>query len=97
MKRLVQLTSSQWNNMPDPRLGADAKHRLEEEQRLWRHLHTLPPREQRVLSLRFGLTGQRLTVREAAERMAMSKSSVQRLEQQALAHMRQAYGLPRAA
>ena len=46
---------------------------------------TLPPREQRVLALRYGLGGRApLTQQQVAERLGISRSYISRIEKRAL-------------
>ena len=52
-------------------------------------LGTLPPRELRVLKLRFGLgSGQALTLNEVGRKMGITRERVRQLESQALARLR---------
>jgi RNA polymerase primary sigma factor len=56
---------------------------------LRRALETLPPRELRVLQLRFGLnTGQALTLKEVGDKMGITRERARQLEAQALNHLR---------
>ena len=60
--------------------------------RLRGYLHTLPAREQRVLELRYGLTGEApLTQQQTARRLEISRSYVSRLEKRALSALRKYY------
>ena len=60
--------------------------------RLRGYLHTLPSREQRVLELRYGLTGEApLTQQQTARRLEISRSYVSRLEKRALNTLRKYY------
>ncbi len=60
--------------------------------RLRGYLHTLPAREQRVLELRYGLTGEApLTQQQTAQRLEISRSYVSRLEKRALNTLRKYY------
>ena len=60
--------------------------------RLRGYLHTLPAREQRVLELRYGLTGEApLTQQQTARRLKISRSYVSRLEKRALSTLRKYY------
>ena len=60
--------------------------------RLRGYLHTLPAREQRVLELRYGLTGEApLTQQQTARRLEISRSYVSRLEKRALSTLRKYY------
>ncbi len=60
--------------------------------RLRGYLHTLPAREQRVLELRYGLTGEApLTQQQTARRLGISRSYVSRLEKRALNTLRKYY------
>ncbi len=52
-------------------------------------LDTLPPRELRVLQLRFGLdTGQPMTLKEVGDKMGITRERARQLEAQALNHLR---------
>jgi RNA polymerase primary sigma factor len=52
-------------------------------------LENLPPRELRVLQLRFGLnTGQALTLKEVGDKMGITRERARQLEAQALNHLR---------
>jgi RNA polymerase primary sigma factor len=56
---------------------------------LQRVLDSLPPRELRVLQLRFGLnTGQALTLKEVGDKMGITRERARQLEAQALNHLR---------
>lgn len=56
---------------------------------LRRALEDLPPRELRVLQLRFGLnTGQSLTLKEVGDKMGITRERARQLEAQALNHLR---------
>jgi RNA polymerase primary sigma factor len=56
---------------------------------LRRVLESLPPRELRVLQLRFGLnTGQSLTLKEVGDKMGITRERARQLEAQALNHLR---------
>jgi RNA polymerase primary sigma factor len=56
---------------------------------LRRALENLPPRELRVLQLRFGLnTGQSLTLKEVGDKMGITRERARQLEAQALNHLR---------
>jgi RNA polymerase primary sigma factor len=56
---------------------------------LRRALEGLPPRELRVLQLRFGLnTGQSLTLKEVGDKMGITRERARQLEAQALNHLR---------
>ena len=56
---------------------------------LKRVLDSLPPRELRVLQLRFGLnTGQALTLKEVGDKMGITRERARQLEAQALNHLR---------
>jgi RNA polymerase primary sigma factor len=56
---------------------------------LKRVLDALPPRELRVLQLRFGLnTGQALTLKEVGDKMGITRERARQLEAQALNHLR---------
>ena len=49
----------------------------------------LPPREQNIISMRFGLRGQReLTQKEVAERLGISQSYISRLEKRIILRLR---------
>ena len=73
-------------------------HALEqvEQQDCYRVLHrallTLSPKEQKLLSLRYGLYGnQPQTQREAAKQFGISRSYISRIEKKALQHLRYAF------
>ncbi|MEJ2598151.1 MAG: sigma-70 family RNA polymerase sigma factor [Anaerolineales bacterium] len=56
-------------------------------------LEALPPRELRVLQLRFGLnTGQSMTLKEVGDRMGITRERARQLEAQALSHLRRSDG-----
>jgi RNA polymerase primary sigma factor len=56
---------------------------------LQRVLDALPPRELRVLQLRFGLnSGQALTLKEVGDKMGITRERARQLEAQALNHLR---------
>jgi RNA polymerase primary sigma factor len=56
---------------------------------LQRVLEALPPRELRVLQLRFGLnSGQALTLKEVGDKMGITRERARQLEAQALNHLR---------
>lgn len=56
-------------------------------------LEALPPRELRVLQLRFGLnTGQSMTLKEVGDRMGITRERARQLEAQALSHIRRSDG-----
>ncbi|MFW6381729.1 MAG: RNA polymerase sporulation sigma factor SigK [Bacillota bacterium] len=60
------------------------EHRLNRE-RLYKKLQCLPPREQRVLELRYGLgKGRQLTQRRVAAILGISRSYVSRIEKKAI-------------
>lgn len=56
-------------------------------------LEALPPRELRVLQLRFGLnTGQSMTLKEVGDRMGITRERARQLEAQAMGHLRRSDG-----
>ena len=64
---------------------------------LRRYVQALPPRERRVLALRYGLGGGApLTQQQTAEQLKISRSYVSRLEKRALTVLQQKYIPPRA-
>ena len=66
--------------------------RSSEYKRLHTLLHTLPPREQQVLAMRYGLRGYPpLTQQQAAARLGISRSYVSRLEKRALEALQSMY------
>lgn len=63
---------------------------------LRRDVQALPPRERRVLELRYGLGGGApLTQQQTAEQLKISRSYVSRLEKRALTALQQKYILPK--
>jgi DNA-directed RNA polymerase specialized sigma24 family protein len=68
-----------------------------EAARLRRLLRNLPAVEQRVLSWRYGLNGERLAHRQVAARLGVSVGTAWTIEQRALGLLRGEYGLSEAA
>lgn len=74
-------------NAPDP---VDVAGRNLLRDRLRDQLDTLPPREARVLKLRYGLTdGKAYTLREVGDKMGVTRERIRQLEAQALRRLRQ--------
>lgn len=80
----------------DADMAQECENRSEWAQ-LRRYVQTLPPRERRVLALRYGLGGGApLTQQQTAEQLKISRSYVSRLEKRALTVLQQKYIPPRA-
>ena len=61
-----------------------------ERQQLLRCVADLPPREQQIMRLRFGICGQREhTQKEVADEMGISQSYISRLEKRIIRHLRE--------
>ena len=71
--------------LPDETVMTDDCERRDTAARLRRLVAALPPREQRVLALRYGLDGRApLTQQQVAERLGISRSYISRIEKRAL-------------
>ena len=71
--------------LPDEAVMTDDCERRDEFARLRRAVAALPPREQRVIALRYGLDGGApLTQQQVAARLGISRSYVSRIEKRAL-------------
>jgi RNA polymerase primary sigma factor len=58
---------------------------------IWQVVHTLSPREQAVITMRFGLTRERpLTFDEVAAAQGVSRERIRRIETTALSKLRRA-------
>ena len=80
----------------DADMAQECENRSEWAQ-LRRYVQALPPRERRVLALRYGLGGGApLTQQQTAEQLKISRSYVSRLEKRALTVLQQKYIPPRA-
>ena len=80
----------------DADMAQECENRSEWAQ-LRRYVQALPPRERRVLALRYGLGGGTpLTQQQTAEQLKISRSYVSRLEKRALTVLQQKYIPPRA-
>ena len=80
----------------DADMAQECENRSEWAQ-LRRYVQALPPRERRVLELRYGLGGGApLTQQQTAEQLKISRSYVSRLEKRALTVLQQKYIPPRA-
>ena len=80
----------------DADMAQECENRSEWAQ-LRRYVQALPPRERRVLELRYGLGGGTpLTQQQTAEQLKISRSYVSRLEKRALTVLQQKYIPPRA-
>ena len=80
----------------DADMAQECENRSEWAQ-LRRYVQALPPRERRVLALRYGLGGSApLTQQQTAEQLKISRSYVSRLEKRALTVLQQKYIPPRA-
>ena len=73
------------DTLPDPAVMEDACEQRADAARLRKLLTTLPPREQQVLTRRYGLDGRPpCTQQEIAGEMGISRSYISRLEKRAL-------------
>lgn len=73
------------DTLPDPAVMEDDCERRADAARLRKLLETLPPREQQVLTRRYGLDGRPpCTQQEIAGQMGISRSYISRLEKRAL-------------
>ena len=73
------------DTLPDPAVMEDACEQRADAARLRKLLNTLPPREQQVLTRRYGLDGRPpCTQQEIAGEMGISRSYISRLEKRAL-------------
>ena len=80
----------------DADMAQECENRSEWAQ-LRRYVQALPPRERRVLALRYGLGGGApLTQQQTAEQLKISRSYVSRIEKRALTVLQQKYIPPRA-
>ena len=80
----------------DADMAQECENRSEWAQ-LRRYVQALPPRERRVLALRYGLGGGTpLTQQQTAEQLKISRSYVSRLEKRALTVLQQKYIPPQA-
>jgi DNA-directed RNA polymerase specialized sigma subunit len=69
-----------------------------DQARLRRRVRALPVLERAVLSWRYGLEADHLTVRQVASRLGVGVATVDRIERRALARLREKYaGEERAA
>lgn len=76
------------DTLPDPTVMEDDCERRADAARLRKLLGTLPPREQEVLSLRYGLDGRPpRTQQEIAAQLGISRSYVSRIEKRALENL----------
>lgn len=76
------------DTLPDPTVMEDDCERRADAARLRKLLRTLPPREQEVLSLRYGLDGRPpRTQQEIAAQLGISRSYVSRIEKRALENL----------
>lgn len=67
----------------------------EEKCLLQKHLHVLDEKERFVIDLRYGLGGHpRLTQRQIAEQLGISRSYISRIEKRALGKLREKFDKP---
>ena len=75
--------------LPDERVMEDDCERRDSAERLRAMVGSLPPRERRILTLRYGLDGgPELTQQAVAARLGISRSYVSRIEKRALESLR---------
>ena len=78
---LIDVLGSEPNVIPDQVVAR------EEVEILHKELRVLPPKERKVLELRFGLRQERKTQREIARMLGISRSYVSRIEKRAVTRL----------
>jgi DNA-directed RNA polymerase specialized sigma24 family protein len=97
MGEVVYLDNEQWQNVPDPRVDVEGAVIVSlAEQRLRREIRQLPVLERKVVCWRNGLLGEKLGVREVADRLGIPRSTAYDIERRAMARLRVAYGVEAA-
>lgn len=80
------------DTLPDPTVMEDDCEQRADAVRLRRMVETLPPRESRLLTLRYGLGGRPpQTQQEVARQLGISRSYVSRIEKRALNRLQKAW------
>ncbi len=82
---LIDVLGSEPNVIPDQVVAR------EEVEILHKELRVLPPKERKVLELRFGLRQERKTQREIARMLGISRSYVSRIEKRAIKDIKKHY------
>lgn len=84
-RKVIVKPPEYFERIPDPSIDADAAEVVTVEQlRLRRCVRTLPVRERRVISWRYGLDGLSLTLEEISAQLGLSIATVHRIEKRAL-------------
>lgn len=95
--KVVFLNDEQWQAVADPRVEIEESViRSLADARLRREIRRLPIIERRVVCWRHGLLGERLGIREVAQRLGVPRSTAYDIERRAMDRLRSAYGLEAA-